>query len=140
MKRTIEFASHPANLSLVRNLVRQFAAECGFLEEKVDLLVLGVDEACTNIIRHVYHHEVTHLMALCCERFDDGVRFRIRDFGPKVPEKITGRRLDVVKPGGLGLHLIRKAFDHVDYVQKVKGTELVLTKHFARAVYDHTES
>ena len=54
MKRKIEFASHPANLSSVRNLVRQFALGCTAAEDQVELVVLGVDEACTNIIRHVY--------------------------------------------------------------------------------------
>jgi len=39
-----------------------------------------------------------------------------------------GRAHSEVKPGGLGLHLIRNAFDKVDYILKPRGTELVLTK------------
>ena len=34
------------------------------------------------------------------------------------------------KLGGLGLHLIRKAFDQVDYNLKKEGTELVLSKGY----------
>ena len=41
---------------------------------------------------------------------------------------MQGRSHDLIKPGGLGLHLIRNAFDKVDYVVKSRGTELVLTK------------
>jgi hypothetical protein len=37
-----------------------------------------------------------------------------------------------VQPGGLGIHLIRRAFDLVDYNLKKQGTELVLEKHFGR--------
>jgi anti-sigma regulatory factor (Ser/Thr protein kinase) len=35
----------------------------------------------------------------------------------------------MIKPGGLGLYLIRNAFDEVDYLLKRRGTELVLTKN-----------
>ena len=48
MKREIEFASHPANLSLVRDFIRQFLKPFPFPEAEKDLVVLGLDEACTN--------------------------------------------------------------------------------------------
>lgn len=131
MKHKIEFASHPGNLCLVRNHVRQFVAEAGFTEKQIDLLVLGVDEACTNVIRHVYQHEETHLMALVCERIETGVCFRLRDYGKSSLAPEPARPIDVVQPGGLGLHLIKIAFDSVDYILKKTGTELVLVKNFA---------
>ena len=42
---------------------------------------------------------------------------------------MNSRPADLIKPGGLGLHLIRNAFDQVDYVLRSRGTELVLTKN-----------
>jgi len=57
---------------------------------------------------------------------------RLRDYGERIfPHEMTGRSHDQIKPGGLGLHLIRYAFDQVDYIQKPRGTELVLTKNLA---------
>jgi anti-sigma regulatory factor (Ser/Thr protein kinase) len=54
---------------------------------------------------------------------------RLRDYGQQTsPESMQGRSHDLIKPGGLGLHLIRNAFDKVDYIMKRRGTELVLTK------------
>ena len=44
---------------------------------------------------------------------------------------MNGRELGVVRPGGLGLHLIRQAFDHAYYLRRPKGTELVLVKELA---------
>ncbi len=134
MKRKIEFASHPANLSSVRNLVRQFATDARLPGEQVELIVLGVDEACANIIRHVYQHEETRIIGLSCEQLESGLRFRLRDYGDHggEPAQWSGRPLDSVQPGGLGLHLIRSAFDHVDYRPKRNGMELVLTKIFKR--------
>jgi anti-sigma regulatory factor (Ser/Thr protein kinase) len=131
MKREIEFASHPANLSLVRDFVRQFLKSLAFTDTEKDLVVLGLDEACTNVIRYAYHHEPNQLICLVCEQIKEGVRFRLRDFGAQAdPTKLHGRPLDLVQPGGLGIHLIRRAFNQVDYNLKKQGTELVLEKHF----------
>ena len=131
MKSEIEFASHPANLSLVRDFVRQFLKPLGFPETEKDLIVLGLDEACTNVIRYAYDHSPDRLICLVCELLDEGVRFRLRDFGSQCePDKMQGRPLELVQPGGLGLHLIRRAFQQVDYNLKKEGTELVLEKHF----------
>jgi anti-sigma regulatory factor (Ser/Thr protein kinase) len=132
MKREIEFASHPANLSLVRDFIRQFLKPFPFPEAEKDLVVLGLDEACTNVIRYAYHHEPNQLICLVCEEIEAGVRFRLRDFGAQCdPSKLQGRPLDLVQPGGLGIHLIRRAFNQVDYNLKKEGTELVLEKHMA---------
>jgi serine/threonine-protein kinase RsbW len=131
MKQQIEFASHPGNLSLLRSFVRQFLASLPLTQGAKDLIVLGIDEACSNIIRHAYHHEESHLIRLSCERVAGGVRFRLRDFGAGAePSEFRGRPLEDVQPGGLGLHLISRAFDRVDYDLKQKGTELVLVKRF----------
>lgn len=135
MKRQIEFASHPANLSAVRSMVREFAAGAKLPDRDVEMIVLGVDEACANIIRHVYQHEQTCLIGLSCERLEQSVCFRLRDYGAhhSHPTEWAGRALDAVQPGGLGLHLIRSAFDEVDYRREHDGTELILTKHFQAA-------
>lgn len=130
MKREIEFASHPANLTLVRDFIRQFIKPYPFSESEKDLIVLGLDEACTNVIRYAYHHEPNQLICLVCEEIETGVRFRLRDYGTQCdPSKLQGRPLDLVQPGGLGIHLIRRAFNQVDYNLKKQGTELVLEKH-----------
>ena len=131
MMSEIEFASHPANLALVRDFVRQFLKPLSFSETEKDLIVLGLDEACTNIIRYAYHHAPNELIVLVCEQFGAGVRFSLRDFGAQCPaEKMQGRPLELIQPGGLGIHLIRRAFSQVDYNLKKQGTELVLEKHF----------
>lgn len=134
MKSEIEFASHPANLSLVRDFIRQFLKTLAFTENEKDLIVLGLDEACTNVIRYAYHHEPDQLICLVCELRQEGVKFHLRDFGMQAElSKLQGRPLDLVQPGGLGIHLIRRAFDQVDYHLKKEGTELVLSKHFSKA-------
>jgi serine/threonine-protein kinase RsbW len=129
-KKRVEFSSHTGNLALLRNYVRDFLNGYPFSEKQRLLMVLGVDEACTNIIRYAYRLRDDQLISLQMEGFRKCVRMRLRDYGEQVvPHAMKGRSHHIVKPGGLGLYLIRTAFDEVDYLHKRRGTELVLTKN-----------
>jgi serine/threonine-protein kinase RsbW len=129
-KKKIEFSSHTGNLALMRSCVRRFLENFPFSERQRALMVLGVDEACTNIIRHAYQLREDQPISLCLEGKTDAVCVRLRDYGKKAPpETMQSRPADLIKPGGLGLHLIRHAFDQVDYILRRRGTELVLTKN-----------
>ncbi|MGI9115394.1 MAG: ATP-binding protein [Chthoniobacterales bacterium] len=129
-RRTLEFSSHAANLALMRNFVRRFLDNFPLSERDRTLMVLGVDEACTNIIRHAYGLRDDQLIALSCEGRADCVRLRLRDYGEQPQEDtLQERRRDIIRPGGLGLIMIRNAFDKIDYVLRRRGTELVLTKN-----------
>ena len=128
-KRKLEFSSHPGNLSLMRSFVRTFLDNLPIPERDRTLMVLGVDEACTNIIRHAYELRDDQLIALSLEQRQNCVRMRLRDYGMQPPaEALQRKRHKVVRPGGLGLMMIRNAFDQVDYILRQRGTELVLTK------------
>jgi serine/threonine-protein kinase RsbW len=129
-KKKIEFSSHTGNLALMRNFVRRFLEAFPFSERQRMLMVLGVDEACTNIIRHAYHLRDDQLISLSLEGKTNCVCLRLRDYGKQSPpHAIQSRPTDLIRPGGLGVHLIRNAFDQVDYVLRRRGTELVLTKN-----------
>ncbi|MEP6822281.1 MAG: ATP-binding protein [Chthoniobacterales bacterium] len=130
MKKKVEFSSHTANLSRMRKFVRLFLDSVPLSDKERTLMVLGVDEACTNIIRYAYHLQDDQPIALSLEAKRTCVCMRLRDYGcQSPPEKMQGRAHDLIKPGGLGMHLIRSAFDQVDYILKSRGTELVLTKN-----------
>lgn len=129
-KQKLEFTSHTANLALMRKYVRKFLDSYSFSERERFLMVMGVDEACTNIIRYAYELRDDELIALSMEGLQTCVRVRLRDYGKQAPRRrLKARTRDGIKPGGLGLHLIRDAFDKVDYIFKPRGTELVLTKN-----------
>ena len=130
MKKKIELSSHTGNLALLRTCVRRFLESLPLSERQRTLMVLGVDEACTNIIRHAYHLRDDQFISLSLEMKSDCVCLRLRDYGKQArPDALKSRRADLIKPGGLGLHIIRNAFDRVDYVLRSRGTELVLTKN-----------
>jgi len=114
----------------MRDFVRKFLERHPFTEKQRTLMVLGIDEACTNVIRYAYDLRDDQPIALSVEVMRTCVRMRLRDYGDQTPaHKMQGRNHDQIRPGGLGLHLIRNAFDRVDYILKPRCTELVLTKH-----------
>jgi anti-sigma regulatory factor (Ser/Thr protein kinase) len=128
MKHRLVFTSDTCRLAEVRQEAREFLARCGYEECAAELLILALDEACTNIIRHAYGHQCKPVR-LVMERLKDRVRFTLRDYGQSCdPAKIRSRELEDIRPGGVGVHIIRQAFDHVSYQPCPRGTRLTLEK------------
>ena len=128
-KKKVEFSSHTGNLAPMRKFVRKFLDAYPFSEKERTFMVLGVDEACTNVIRHAYHLRDDQLISLSLEGLRNCIRVRLRDYGRQTERRrMQGRAHELIKPGGLGMHLIRHAFDKVDYILRARGTELVMTK------------
>ncbi len=116
----MEVRSDPCELPKVREAVRQAASAVGFEEEPAASLVLAVDEAIVNVIKHGYQGKDDQPVEVHLEGVEEGgirgIRIVVRDFGRQVPpESICGRDLDDVRPGGLGVHIIRSVMDEVSY-------------------------
>ncbi len=104
-------------LRLIRNAVRETATVCGFDDKTVADIVLAVDEACQNIIRHAYGSEGEGDISIEVRRRADKMIVTIRDFADPVDiANIKPRDLDDVRPGGLGTHLIQEIMDEVDFL------------------------
>lgn len=126
--RKIVFSSEPAQLAKVREGVRDFLSGSGFGEEEEARIIMALDEACTNIIRHA-HAGVVKPVRLEMKWLRNRLRFVLRDYGkPFHPPAIPVRDLKTIEPGGYGLLIIRTVFDHVDYAPQAKGTRLTLEK------------
>ena len=123
--------SCPSQMSQLRACVRESAKAFGFEENTIMKLVLAVDEACTNIIRHAYKGETHHPIEMDIEARGNTWEVRLRDYGTRCdPSQLKGRELHEVRPGGLGLHFMRQAFDEVVFAPAPdKGTLLTLRKH-----------
>ncbi len=124
----LSFASNSCHLAEVRQQARTFLAKAGFEECETELLVLALDEACTNVIRHAYKGEAKP-MRLEMTRLSGKIRFVLRDYGRSCdPRHIKSRELEDVRPGGVGVHIIKQVFDHVAYEPQARGTKLTLEK------------
>jgi sigma-B regulation protein RsbU (phosphoserine phosphatase) len=77
-----------------------------------DQLVLAVDEACTNIIRHAYCGDCDEAISLQVSREQDMLVFQLRDHAPAVDlARVQARDLSDCRPGGLGIPFINALMD-----------------------------
>ena len=131
----LEFTSDPKYLCGVRELVASIADRMGFSDESCGQIKLAVDEALCNVVRHGYDRDVTKPIWLTLTPVADngtieGIRIVIEDEAKQIdPDKIKGRDLDEIRPGGLGVHIIREIMDEVVYAKRNPvGMRLTLVK------------
>lgn len=124
--------SHPKFLGMVRDLVVRTGRMGNMAEDVIEDLKLAVDEACSNVIRHAYKGDTTKRIVVQFSIGPGGLEVILEDNGLKAdPGVIRGRDLDDVKPGGLGVHFIRRTFDRVEFdPKKQTGNRLRLIKYF----------
>ena len=123
--------SDPGLLRCVRGLVRQFVLGGGFSEEKADEVVLAVDEACANSIRHAYNGDAQLPVIMSFNRDAAWTSIEVRDHGRPAPRERVQKCLDDVDhehqltPGGLGVPLMKKVFDIVTIEPGAEGGNVV---------------
>ena len=108
----LHFPAQAAQMRSVRTRLRAALDEQGVGPELRDKLVLAIDEACTNVIRHAYCGGEDETISLRLSRERDMLVFELHDNAPCVdPNKITARDLGECRPGGLGVPFIRTLMD-----------------------------
>jgi serine/threonine-protein kinase RsbW len=134
--------SHPKWLSVVRGAVERLTETLGFPVAQCRSITRAVDEALTNIVRHSYRNRLDQPIAMYFRRahrrhdgqIQHGLEILLCDRGPAVdPSKLQVRPLEELRPGGLGLHLIRQAMDTVEFTRKGPTNRLRLVKYLAQA-------
>ena len=102
----------------------------------------AVDEALTNIVRHSYGNRLDQPIALYFRsakrrqhgEIEGGLEILLCDRGRAFDlNTLRGRPLEQIRPGGLGLHLIRQAMDTVEFTRKGLTNQLRLVKYLAQA-------
>ncbi len=118
----LDIASDPRLLKVVRDLVRSYLIEAGFASERIDEVVLGVDEACTNAIRHACGGDSDETFRLTFRSAEGWLEIPLEDSGEPAPPDSFVRDeapgpADAadLRPGGLGVHLIHEVFDDVEF-------------------------
>ncbi|HHN78519.1 MAG TPA: ATP-binding protein [Phycisphaerales bacterium] len=132
----VELLSNPIYLSGARELVGSVARRLGFDDLQCSKIALAVDEALCNIIRHGYNRQPDKPIWISIwpdvtEPQPLGIRLVIEDEARQVdPSTLKGRELDDIRPGGLGVHIIREVMDEVTFAKRnEKGMRLTMVKH-----------
>lgn len=129
----VSLLSDPRFLPLVRALAQQGAELAGFSEAERDTLLLAISEAVSNVIRHAYRDRHDQPIDIDLAVRPGWVQVDVVDRGRFVdPRLIQSRPLDEIRPGGLGVHLMRSTMDVVEYTKNAfGGTTLTLVKRAA---------
>jgi len=123
--------SDPRFLGSIRSLVRGWLEACELAGNVVDRVVLAVDEACANAIRHAYEGRCDETLEVSLREDGGHLELRVCDHGaPCPPECMEHRELqpptaDDLRPGGLGVPLMHEVFDEVDYCPGITGGNCV---------------
>jgi anti-sigma regulatory factor (Ser/Thr protein kinase) len=135
----LELPSDPEILCVVRSAVMSLTEELGFAAAESRAITRAVDEALANIIRHAYGGRPGQPIELLCRRMEDRIGGRLRagleivlvDQGAAADRnKLCGRSLDDVRPGGLGMHFILDGVDVMEYKRQTRRNRLRLVKYF----------
>ncbi len=117
----LEVRSDPRLLGSVRGLVRGWVSGFDVDTEIADEVVLAIDEACSNAIRHSYGGRCDATVELTLRATPAYLEFEVSDRGsPCPPERFERRTLHPptpaeVRPGGLGVQLMHQVFDEVEF-------------------------
>ncbi|MCP5142904.1 MAG: ATP-binding protein [Gammaproteobacteria bacterium] len=104
------------SLRLMRPVVSRAAELAGVNPEQVERLVLAVNEAGMNVIQHAYGETRDGDLELAIRDEGDDLVFVLIDHAPPIAlDRIQGRDLRDVRPGGLGVHFINEIMDRIDY-------------------------
>lgn len=140
-----------AVLPLLRTVVTALAAQKGFQQEALDQIEMAVDEACTNVIRHAYKHlgisdsgsrpealdNPDCALWLSVQLGENHIRIMVVDRGIgykanlEAGEEVVEQFVQRGGGGGLGVYIIRKFMDEVEYhnPEEEAGTILTMVKY-----------
>ncbi len=126
----IKVQSDPKYLSVIRGVTAKVGELYGLSDSAIGDIKLAIDEACSNVIKHAYKGDTRQSIAVRYKMTKQAFEVIIDDNGVKAePESIEGRDLDDIRPGGLGIHFIKRAFDLFQFDQrKRKGNRLRLVR------------
>ena len=118
--------------------VKDLGNEHGLPDTLVGDIRLALEEVVTNIIMHGYddhgEHEIELRFAVSADRVAVTVLDTGRAFNPlDHPEPETDAEFDELEIGGIGIMLIRRLMDHVEYTRDGGRNILVLAKQLAPA-------
>ena len=127
-----DFLVRSSSLKDVRSFCREVFEKLHIDQNLKDELVLAIAEAAQNIVKHAYNNEQTDDKMEIKISVDEGhLEIGFFDKGKAVvPENVQHRKLDDIKPGGLGTFFIKQIMDNAVFKKDQEGwvNHLVLTK------------
>lgn len=136
MNFTLSISCEKENLAKVRGFVEKVLLQNNVEELETHKLVLAVDEICANLIIHSNHCDVNHSIDIVIEIQpkvevvfvirDKGIFFDINSYKePSMDDVIHSKR-----KGGVGLMLVKRIMDKIEFATEKNYNICRLTKKF----------
>lgn len=118
-------SAEPDSLAQIRSEVRRAIRRLRLPDRDCDDIVLAIDEACQNVIRHAYKGEpgdMRLILKIERDRYRQDLTVEILDRAPPIdPAVCRGRDYDDIRPGGLGMNFIREVMQQVSWPKPFDG-------------------
>lgn len=135
IRRHLSVKSTTDNLSKIRIFIKEYSIKVGFDEETSNKIVLAVDEACTNVIKHAYKYSKSGKINVNVSYSNKKFRISVTDEGihfnsKSIKEPNLKKYYEEKRVGGLGMFLMKKLMDEVIYSQSnAKKNKVTLVKY-----------
>lgn len=128
-KASITITSHPMYLGIVRAFLEKLLKLMDLPTYVIEDLKSAVDEACSNVIKYAYKNDYHKPIKVNFSCDPEKIEVVVEDRGIEPTDKdFKGRDLSDIRPGGLGMHFIKKAFDEVKFKRMRGVNKLILLR------------
>jgi len=117
----ILFKSSTKNLSLLRKFIEDKALAFGFDESSINQIILSVDEACTNIIKHAHKYNEKEIIEVDLDsnenQFIIKLNYKGKAFDPNnISNPDMNDYFNKFKVGGLGVPIMKKFMNKIEFL------------------------
>jgi serine/threonine-protein kinase RsbW len=132
---TLTLKNDPSEIGRLVDLLEAFGPQSGLTDDATFKLTLALDEIVANVVRHGFDDDREHRIEVKVTVDDRTVTASVEDdgleFDPReAPVPDLDLPIEMRKPGGLGMHLVKATMDSVEY-RRQDGRN-ILTVAFAR--------
>jgi serine/threonine-protein kinase RsbW len=126
--------SETKNLALVRDFISTAAKNVGFDDIAINNIIIAVDEAFTNVIKHAYKYSPNNPIDVSITLDNNKFNVIIKDKGTcfdpnSIPPPDMKEYFKQYKVGGLGMHLMKNLMDEIIYdCRQNEYNQVILSK------------
>jgi serine/threonine-protein kinase RsbW len=124
-------------LRSIRSFIAEVLLAHRISEVESNMIILAVDEVCSNLIIHAHHCNPEHLISLNMsinektiefEIFDEGEMFNFMDYKvPSVEQLVKDQR-----KGGMGIMLVKKIMDEISFTRQEGRNVCKMVKYLSK--------